>query len=188
MGSESPPRLLDQPATMEGIGQRRGPVAFAVGLALVLLVGALIVQAAMMRAARHAVRGQGSPLVEAMRRDCRELGRPPGERELQRIVDAHDHEGLRYVATLAENDSIAAAAGRPMGHGAPLGDPQRFGKNLRVVVPSILPPEGLSSPPGPPPNATSETSAPPKLVFEFEPIAANDIAIAARVTLVVVLI
>lgn len=62
-------------------------------------------------------RGQALAIEQTVRADLADLEGPATSEDLASIVRAHAEEGLRYLALLDADGSIAAAAGAPIGSG-----------------------------------------------------------------------
>lgn len=130
------------------------------------------------------IRGQAEDLHHALRRHLEEGPRPgpPRDEELERFIEAHTEEGVRYVAVMGPDDVPLAVAGtttdpRPLrpGEVRVLGD-------LVQVAFGLLPPDdkkgldwkGFDDKKGPGPRR------PPPMVLEFRPEAALALRARAR--------
>lgn len=181
-------------------------VAFVlIGLALVLTVWTT--RSAVEDASDALRGGQAMTLAHAVRADLPMFGELPTQDDLQKLLEAHADEGLRYVAIFTPR-GVLAEAGKAQGgpprvpgrepmlppHGPlpPLRGATLAGGRLRVVVPigivaaSPSGPDGLSPGPGPAPGRPG-----PRLhriplwhtVIEVEPVQANALQAASRLSL-----
>lgn len=157
-------RLLESAPALPK-SRHRSPIAVSVAIAVVLLVAGLFVETAIARAARLAVRGQVGVVSDALRRETSTLGHPVDGADLARFLALYATEGLRYVAVLRADGTVAPAAGEALGSGTHA-EPIRVGKRVRLA----LPPDHAGN----------------VLVVELEPTAANDIFMAGRIVLLVI--
>ena len=122
--------------------------------------------------------GQARAVEQAVRGDFADLGGPPEAGDLEAILNAHDGEGLRYIATLDLRGRIEASAGKPLGepsvveHGAR--QVTKVGARVRVEVrvPAFR-------------RAWGAGGRPSRIVVEIEPVEADALRSAAERTLAI---
>lgn len=181
-------------------------VAFVlIGLALVLTVWTT--RGAVEDASDALRGGQAMTLAHAVRADLPMFGELPTQDDLQKLLEAHADEGLRYVAIFTPRGVLAEAGkaqgGSPLAPGhepmlpprgplPPLRGATLAGGRLRVVVPIGI---VAASPGGPDGRSLGQGPAPgrpgPRLhriplwhtVIEVEPVQANALQAASRLSL-----
>jgi two-component system sensor histidine kinase HydH len=167
------------------------PVAFALGLGLVLLVTVVYVRGALADAAELATHGQADALVRVVRATARRARGELNVADLEAILEDHGEDGLRYVALRARRvgrmgrvDPTGRAeqtgpAGEALSAGTALGESwalgvSRVGDRVRAVLGARRPG----------PRGRPRMRAPIQLVaLEFEPVLAARMQTQATVVL-----
>ncbi len=145
--------------------RRFGPLVVAIAVSAVLMAAALVLRSTVDQAARQAATGLGEGFASAgHERFRRHPGGPPSPELLADFLEDHRDAGLRRVAMLAPGGEVIVEAGasRPgLAH-------------LERPMPPPRPP-----PPGAPPPPT------PRIVYEYEPLIADQLRDRARTVLIV---
>lgn len=104
---------------------------------LALVTTVFITQRTLADASDVVVRGEADSMVAAVASDLADETPPISSAELRQILDAHESDGLRYVALLDREARVAAEAGTPEMDGAPLKPGQTIvsGRRVRTNAP-----------------------------------------------------
>ncbi|MFO0741642.1 MAG: HAMP domain-containing sensor histidine kinase [Labilithrix sp.] len=150
---------------------RGGSVAMAALSVISLGATVIAAQRALGEASVMVVRGEGDVILGAVASDLATEEQPPTSAVMERVLKAHETDGLRYVAIVdREGRPIAEAgdatmAGKPLRPGAPAIEGRRA-RVLGMVGPPRRFPHGRPPPPPPP---LPPMGGPMMLVAELEP-------------------
>ncbi|MCA9674480.1 MAG: two-component sensor histidine kinase, partial [Myxococcales bacterium] len=148
----------------------RGPLLLALAVSAVLLASVLLTVRTVGRARDGAARGLASGFSVAGREQLRRPERLDAA-ELQAFLDEQADEGLRYVATIDADGRVLAEAGTAHGRTTTPGL-HAVGDRVRVVERPVA---GGRRRPG---DGGGRRAV--AMVFEFEPLVANQLAADAR--------
>ncbi|MFP2913275.1 histidine kinase dimerization/phospho-acceptor domain-containing protein, partial [Pyxidicoccus sp. 3LFB2] len=171
----------------------RMPWVAAVLMCVVLLSAALFIRRSAMASSSLVTRGMSNVLMLAGFEAFRDFPGPPSQQALEAFLAAHREGGLRFVA-VAEGTQVLASAGEgSVGNllqqeGPPLlteGSRSRLIHRLRRPRPVTAAGE---APPAPPPSDAQEPRKVLRMVYEFEPLTAQELESRSQRLLAVALI
>lgn len=151
------------------------PVIAAALVSAVLLAATFFIHRGVVDASYLIARGMGEVFLLSGWERLGGDAYPPSADALERFLERHSGDGLRYVGLVDEEGGISVSAGVPSGHGTADGM-TLVGDRARLVA-RIRP----RRPPGPPPpRPASEDPAEarrrlPRIVYEFEPVTALEL-------------
>lgn len=155
------------PLVKRGVLERlRAPwaVVAAAGVVAALLLGsALLIRRSVDAAAHLVARGMGNAFAVAGRENFRERAQTPSSAELQEFLEAHREGGLRYLGFHDEEGRPLASAGQALGESMKEGALELIGNRARLVH-RVRPARDAVNRP-----------QPRRMVYEFEPLAAQEL-------------